>query len=166
LKIRTNWKPSKPEKRQFFLENADLFGSFAANRLNPFFSRRIGVSIDPATGQNIQNTILYGARLSGKLNDRFRVGLLNMQSAKQVENGLPGFNFTVATAEQKVFDRSRIALMVVNKEAVDKRSFTGDNFNAYNRLIGLEYRLASANNKWIGKSSILKTFRVMDIIQK
>jgi len=147
-----------PEKRQFFLENADLFGSFAANRLNPFFSRRIGVSIDPATGQNIQNTILYGARLSGKLNDRFRVGLLNMQSAKQVENGLPGFNFTVATAEQKVFDRSRIALMVVNKEAVDKRSFTGDNFNAYNRLIGLEYRLASANNKWIGKSSILKTF--------
>ncbi len=147
-----------PEKRQFFLENADLFGSFAANRLNPFFSRRIGVSIDTATGQNIQNTILYGARLSGKLNDRFRVGLLNMQSAKQVENGTPGFNYTVATAEQRVFDRSGIALMVVNKEAVDKKSFTGGNFNAYNRLVGLEYRLASADNKWIGKSSILKTF--------
>ena len=81
-----------------------------------------------------------------------------MQSAKQVENGLPGFNFTVATAEQRVFDRSGIALMVVNKEAVDKRSFAGGNFNDYNRLIGLEYRLASANNKWIGKSSILKTF--------
>ncbi len=147
-----------PEKRQFFLENADLFGDFAANRLNPFFSRRIGVSIDTATGQNIQNTILYGARLSGKLNDRLRVGLLNMQSAKQVENGMPGFNYTVATAEQRIFDRSGIALIVVNKEAVDKKTFAGGNFNEYNRLVGLEYRLASANNKWIGKSSILKTF--------
>ena len=76
-----------PEKRQFFLENADLFSSFAANRLNPFFSRRIGVAIDTATGQNIQNTILYGARLSGKINDRLRVGVLNMQTAKQEDNG-------------------------------------------------------------------------------
>ena len=106
-----------PEKRQFFLENADLFGSFAANRLNPFFSRRIGVAIDTATGQNIQNTILYGARLSGKLNDRLRVGLLNTQTAKQEENGMPGFNYTVATAEQKVFDRSGICLLYTSDAA-------------------------------------------------
>ena len=44
-----------PEKRQFFLENADLFSSFGGGRENPFFSRRIGVSIDSATGQNVQN---------------------------------------------------------------------------------------------------------------
>ena len=148
-----------PEKRQFFLENADLFGSFAANRLNPFFSRRIGVAIDTATGQNIQNTILYGARLSGKLNDRLRVGLLNTQTAKQEENGMPGFNYTVATAEQKVFDRSGIAFMFVNKEATNHNYTNGQrNFNEYNRLFGLEYRLASNDNKWIGKSSFLKTF--------
>ena len=146
-----------PERRQFFLENADLFSSFAANRLNPFFSRRIGVAIDTATGQNVQNTILYGAKLSGKLNNRLRVGLLNMQTAKQEENGLPGFNYTVVTAEQKVFDRSGIAFIVVNKESTDKQ-ITSENFNNYNRLIGLEYRLASPNNRWIGKSSLLKTF--------
>ena len=34
-----------PERRQFFLENADLFGSFGPSRANPFFSRRIGVAI-------------------------------------------------------------------------------------------------------------------------
>ena len=107
-----------PEKRQFFLENADLFSTFSAKRLNPFFSRRIGVAIDTATGQNIQNTILYGAKLSGKINDRLRVGMLNMQTAKQEENGLPGFNYTVATAEQKVFDRSGLAFIFVNKEAL------------------------------------------------
>jgi len=146
-----------PEKRQFFLENADLFSNFSANRLNPFFSRRIGVAIDTATGQNIQNTILYGAKLSGKINDRLRVGVLNMQTAKQENNGLPGFNYTVATAEQKVFDRSGIAFIFVNKDATGKADFSGD-FNAYNRLFGLEYRLASADNKWIGTSSILKTF--------
>ena len=34
-----------PERRQFFLENADLFSQFGIQRARPFFSRRIGVSI-------------------------------------------------------------------------------------------------------------------------
>ncbi|MDH3651699.1 MAG: carbohydrate binding family 9 domain-containing protein, partial [Saprospiraceae bacterium] len=85
-----------PEKRQFFLENADLFGSFGLTRVNPFFSRRIGVAVDSATGLNVQNRILYGARLSGKVNDDLRLGLMNMQTARQQSNGLPGFNYTVA----------------------------------------------------------------------
>ncbi len=149
-----------PEKRQFFLENADLFGGFAAGRINPFFSRRIGVTIDPNTEQNTQNTrntILYGARLSGKINDKLRIGLLNMQTAKQEENALPGFNYTVATAEQQVFDRSVIAFMAINKQAVNPDNFNGG-FYDYNRMIGIEYRLASANNKWTGKTTFQKTF--------
>ena len=44
--------------------------------------------------------ILYGARLSGKLNDKLRVGLLNMQAEKQTQSGLPGFNYTVAALQQ------------------------------------------------------------------
>jgi hypothetical protein len=46
-----------PERRQFFLENADLFASFGQERLRPFFSRRIGIARDEETGQNIQNPI-------------------------------------------------------------------------------------------------------------
>ena len=46
-----------PEKRQFFLENGDLFGNFGYGDLQPFFSRRIGLTAP----------INAGARLSGKL---------------------------------------------------------------------------------------------------
>ncbi len=139
-----------PERRQFFLENADLFGSFGLSRMNPFFSRRIGVARDTATGQNIQNPILYGARLSGKVNDNLRVGLLNMQTAAEEENGLPSFNYTVAAVQQKVFDRSNISFIMVNKQAINPGEYSGD-FSRFNRIAGLEYRLASADNFWRGK---------------
>jgi hypothetical protein len=150
-----------PERRQFFLENADLFGSFGPSRANPFFSRRIGVAIDTATGQNIQNTILYGARLSGKINDKLRVGLMNMQTAKQVENDLPSFNYTIAAVEQRVFKRSNIAFMFVNKQAVNTSEFSGS-FNKYNRVAGIEYRLASSDNRWIGKTNYFHAITPLD----
>ena len=146
-----------PERRQFFLENADLFGSFGPSRVNPFFSRRIGVAIDTATGQNVQNKILYGARLSGKLNDKLRVGLLNMQTAKQLDNDLPSFNYTVAAVEQRVFKRSNIAFMGVNKQAINADDFSSS-FNKYNRVAGIEYRLASGDNRWVGKSNYFQAF--------
>lgn len=150
-----------PERRQFFLENADLFSSFGPSRANPFFSRRIGVAIDTATGQNIQNTILYGARLSGKLNDKLRVGLINMQTAKQVENDLPSFNYTVAAVEQRVFKRSNIAFLFVNKQAIKSNDFSSS-FNEYNRTAGIEYRLASEDNRWVGKSNFMKAITPLD----
>ena len=146
-----------PERRQFFLENADLFGNFASTRINPFFSRRIGLSIDPTTGQNVQNTILYGARLSGKLNEKLRVGLLNMQTAQQEENGIPGFNYSVATAEQRVSNVSRVAFMFVNKQATNSADFDPETFKSYNRTMGVSHRLNSPDNTWTGTSVLLKT---------
>ncbi len=151
-----------PERRQFFLENADLFGSFSGRFSNPFFSRRIGVSIDPKTGQNIQNTILYGARLSGKLNERLRLGLLNMQTAS-IEglgdgSGTPAFNYTVATAEQRISDISRVQIMGVNKQAISPSDYANSDFNDYNRLMGLAYRLNNKSNEWVANANIQKTF--------
>lgn len=151
-----------PEKRQFFLENADLFGSFGGRLNNPFFSRRIGISIDPTTGQNIQNTILYGARLSGKINQNSRIGFLNMQTASQKgampSEGLPGFNYSVGTLEQRITKNSRFRFMAVNKQAINTRDYNEGNFNKYNRTFGLEYRLNTPNNTWVAESSIQKTF--------
>lgn len=146
-----------PERRQFFLENADLFGSFGLSRVNPFFSRRIGVALDTATGQNIQNPIHYGARLSGKVNDRLRVGLLNMQTAKETDNGLPSFNYTVTALQQRVFDRSNISLIFANKQAMNPSESGGD-FNDYNRVAGVEYRLFTTSNRWIGKAFYHQSF--------
>lgn len=155
-----------PERRQFFLENADLFSSFGLRRVNPFFSRRIGVSIDTATGQNIQNAILYGARLSGKLNEKLRLGLLNMQTARQESNGLPGFNYSVAALQHQVFDRSNISFMMVNKQAVNPGGFDHSQFSEFNRVAGLEYRLISSDNRWIGKAYYHQAFTPENLDQK
>jgi len=141
-----------PERRQFFLENADLFGRFGARFNNPFFSRRIGISRDTATDVNVQNAILFGARLSGKLNEKLRIGVINMQTASQQDNDLPSFNYSVLAAEQRVFDRSNIAFILVNKQAVNPDDF-GDTYDPFNRVAGIEYRLATANNLWSGKAT-------------
>jgi len=78
-----------PEWRLFFLENSDLFARFGFSRIRPFFSRRIGVGTDPNTGQFKQNTILYGARLSGKINKNWRIGLMNMITADEQNLNIP-----------------------------------------------------------------------------
>ncbi|MFK7936975.1 MAG: DUF5916 domain-containing protein, partial [Saprospiraceae bacterium] len=140
-----------PERRQFFLENADLFSSFGSNSINPFFTRRIGIATDTLTDETVQNPILYGARLSGKVNKNLRVGLLNMQTAKQDDAGIPSFNYTVATAQQQVFARSNISAILINKQAINGVD-TSEIYNPYNRLAGVEYRLASADNTWQGKT--------------
>ncbi len=141
-----------PERRQFFLENADLFATFGADGIRPFFSRRIGVARDESTGQNIQNTLYAGARLSGKIGNDWRIGLLNIQAAEDEAIGLPSINYTVAAAQRKVFSRSNIAAILVNKQPLfnDQNRFNG-NLNDFNRVLGLDYNLASKDNRWNGK---------------
>jgi hypothetical protein len=142
-----------PERRQFFLENADLFASAGNRNTRPFFTRRIGVARDTATGQNIQNTIPVGFRLSGKVNDGLRIGALSMQAAANEENGLPSYNFSVLTLQQKVFARSNVNLLLVNRETFqEKSSYDGASFSGYNRTAGIDYNLASADNLWNGKA--------------
>jgi len=141
-----------PERRQFFLENADLFGSFGEPRINPFFSRRIGVSRDTTTGQNISNPIFGGARLSGKLDNNWRIGVLNMQTAQDESNGLPSFNYTVGALQRKLFSRSNVGMIFVNKQTFDDVDPENENVNKYSRVLGLDYNLASADNRWVGKT--------------
>ena len=151
-----------PERRQFFLENADLFGSFGFSRLNPFFSRRIGVTRDTTTGQAIQNPIYYGARLSGKIGDDYRLGLLNMQTASDFDQGLPSFNYTVAAGQRKVGNRSAVGAIFVNKQNFGAfEDATGGNAN-FNRVFGIDYNLATKNNKWNGKTFVHRSFSEQD----
>ncbi len=141
-----------PEKRQFFLENDDLFSDAGHPFLaKPFFSRRIGIARDTSTGVNLQNKIHYGARLSGKINDDWRIGVLNMQEAKITAINKPGINYSVATLQRKMFKRSNISGIFVNKQPINS-SIENDSVDApsYNRVIGLDYKLASADAKWYG----------------
>lgn len=142
-----------PERRQFFLENADLFANFGNRGTRPFFTRRIGVARDTATGQNIQNTIPLGFRLSGKVNETLRIGALSMQAAADENNGLPAYNFSVLTAQQKVFTRSSINFLLVNKQTFQSESeYDAAEFSNYNRTFGTDFNLASADNRWNGKA--------------
>ena len=83
----TRFELRLPEKRQFFLDNSDLFENFGNtfNEAKPFFSRRIGLANDKQ-GNLIQNDIIYGLRLSGKLDENWRIGLMNVQTAEDKEN--------------------------------------------------------------------------------
>ena len=142
-----------PERRQFFLENADVFASFGDDRIRPFFSRRIGIAYDSITGQNVQNQINFGARLSGRLDKNWRMGLMTMQAAKDGAIGLPSYNYTVAALQRQVFTRSNISAILINKQ-----NFRGNADNQfslgsedYNRVAGIDYNHASADNRWSGK---------------
>jgi hypothetical protein len=139
-----------PEKRQFFLENGDLFGNFGHADLQPFFSRRIGLT----------TPINAGMRLSGKLNKNLRIGVMDMETAGEKTSEMPSENYAVLSLQQKVFKRSSIGFIYIDKTAINyhRADSLKNIYNQYNRNIGLEYNLASANNVFTGKAMILKSF--------
>jgi hypothetical protein len=137
-----------PEKRQFFLENSDLFSDFGFRRSQVFFSRRIG----------LDTPLLFGARLSGQLGPGVKIGLLNTQTASErIETGddIPSYNYTVATIRKQVFARSNISAIFTNKQSVNYEKNQDDGYDfgdrsKYNRVYGLQYNLLSSNDKWTG----------------
>ncbi len=133
-----------PEQRQFFLENSDLFSAFGFRQMRPFFSRRIGID----NGNQIP--IIGGARLSGKPNKNWRIGIMDIQTAKtKIEaNTVFAQNYFVSAFQRNVFNRSNIALIFVNRQQFDTTNYSATNFN---RVLGLDYNLASKDNKWNGK---------------
>ncbi len=132
-----------PEKRQFFLENSDLFANFGAHNATPFFSRRIGLDAP----------VLAGARLSGKIGNNWRIGLMNMTTQKTDE--FLSRNYTVASVQKKVFSRSNVGIIFVNKEYFNQPVDT----TMFNRVVGVDYNLASKDNIWSGKFYYHQSFQ-------
>ncbi|MEX0945291.1 MAG: DUF5916 domain-containing protein [Balneolaceae bacterium] len=133
-----------PEKRQFFLENSDLFANFGSNRIRPFFSRRIGIDAP----------VLAGARLSGNLGQDWRIGVMNMFTEES--DMAPASNFFVATIQKQVFSRSNISAILVDRQNVDESAF--ENIGSYNRTGGLQFNLATQDNRWSGRVFAFKSF--------
>jgi hypothetical protein len=132
-----------PEKRQFFLENSDLFSGFGYRTVTPFFSRRIGLDAP----------VLAGARLSGKIGNNWRIGVMNMTT--QETSDYLARNFTVASVQRKVFARSNLGIILVNKEYLNRP----DSLELFNRVAGFDYNLASRNNFWSGKFFYHRSFQ-------
>lgn len=122
-----------PERRQFFIENSDLF-QFGTASMRPFFSRTIGLEVP----------ILFGARLTGNLNENWRVGLLTTQT-EGIPNGIQSQNFSVATLQRKFLARSNATVFLINRQAFTNLKPDKDDFN---RIAGAELRFRSADNRW------------------
>lgn len=133
-----------PERRQFFLENADLFSNFGYRTIRPFFSRRIGLNVP----------IVAGARLSGNLDENWRVGLMNIQTKADELQGLGAENYGVISLQRKVQERSNINFLLVNKEAPNTDPSVSER---YHRNAGVEYNYFSENNQYNGKVMALRS---------
>jgi hypothetical protein len=125
-----------PEKRNFFLENSDLF-SFGTSSAQPLLTRNIGLS----KGQTVP--IYFGARLTGNISNSTRIGLMSIQTEKK-EN-IAGQNFTVSVLQQKIKGRSNINFFLINRQAFEKAEILK---NDYNRVWGAKLNLISQNSRW------------------
>ena len=138
-----------PEKRNFFLENADIFSKFGIPPIRPFFSRRIGLD---EQGKTVP--ILMGARLSGNITDRTRIGVLSMQTRETDVYG--GQNYTTVAAHRRLFKNSLIKGIFVSRQGfADGKLHQGD----YGRNAGVEMRLVSNDNKWNSWGSYHHSFK-------
>jgi len=143
-----------PERRQFFLENSDLFGSFGFHNVNPFFSRRIGLGSNVNTGENVRVPIIAGARLSGRINKDWRVGLLNIQTGKSVKFDLPATNFSTIAVQRRVGLRNNLGFIFVNKDEFKNKTPE----TKYNRIAGIDFNLASKDGMTDGKFFVHRSF--------
>ncbi|MEM7655606.1 MAG: DUF5916 domain-containing protein [Bacteroidota bacterium] len=172
----TRFEIQLPERRQFFLENSDLLDNAGFPSARPFFSRRIGL-VQDSVGLFQPVPILYGARLSGSLNPKWRINVLNMQTRAAEAQGLPSQNYSVAAIQRNFGAQSSFALSMVNKqslgvtEADTNRFFhesvfqevkRGDSvvrqLNPYNRAITADLELLSKDNRWYHSSFISRSF--------
>jgi hypothetical protein len=158
----TRFEQFLPEKRQFFIDNSDLFQSFGSvyRDAYPFFSRRIGLARN-AEGNLIENRILGGVRLSGNINEDWRLGFLNIQTEEDVSNEIPSNNNMMLAVQRKVFSRSNIGFFFLNRQAFKEYEFL-DSTERFNRVMGLDYNLASEDNTWTGKFYLHKSFQPDD----
>jgi hypothetical protein len=108
-----------PEKRQFFLEGADLFTFYLGDRNMAFYSRQIGIV------NHQQVPIIAGARLFGKIG-RNNIGFLNMQEAAL--DTIPTTNNTVLRYKRDLGKQSSIGGIFTNVQ----------NKNHSNQVIGID----------------------------
>lgn len=113
-----------PEKRRFFLENADVFQFLTWNSDLAFFSRQIG--IDANTGEEVP--IDAGGKLAGSVGG-FDIGIMDVKT--RALGAIADSNYSVARVKRPMFGDSYIGAIFANKES-------GDPLDGYNRTGGVD----------------------------
>ena len=138
-----------PERRQFFIEHDDIFSAYGQGANQPFYSRRVG--LDPF-GRTVP--ILYGARLTGNVTQKLRIGAFNIHS-KTTDNFL-GQNYSSLTFQQQIGARSNVKGLFLNRQAYDgSESVRGD----YGRNLGGEVNLSTKDVKLRGQLGYIQSFK-------
>jgi hypothetical protein len=107
----TRFSLNYPEKRDFFLENSDLY-DFAQGMNTIFYSRRIGISKTNRTSI----PILGGAKFShtaGKL----RLGVMSMQTEEA--DGMASTNYSVVRLKRDIWEQSHVGLVTTSISDAD-----------------------------------------------
>lgn len=131
-----------PEKRTFFLENSDIFSGYGIPPIRPFYSRRIGLDDD---GNAIP--IYGGARLSGNMGSRTRIGIMNMETGRK--NGYAGQNYSAFSVNQGLFKRSLIKGYFLNRQGfMTEAEKQVDPLKAYGRNAGGEFAYSDLKGIW------------------
>jgi len=131
-----------PERRTFFLENADLFADFGIDPIRPFYSRRIGLDNE---GNRIP--ILFGARLSGNLAKRTRIGVMNMQTGRK--GGFAAQNYSAVSISQSVLKRSLVRGYFLNQQSfLSATEKNQDPLKQYGRNAGADFNYSNLKGTW------------------
>jgi len=103
-----------PEKREFFLESSGLFDIGTPERVQLFYSRRVGLA-----SNGVPVPILGGARLYGKQGP-WAIGLLDARTG-----GSENANDLAVRVGHDLLERSTVAAMFVNRSATRAASQRG-----------------------------------------
>jgi hypothetical protein len=130
-----------PEKRDFFLEGAEIFafggsrgfrwhmGGGGGSEMELYYSRRIGL----VDGHEAR--ILGGAKMVGKVG-KYQVGVMNIftddvtYQEEDITTTVNATNFTVVRLRRDILQRATIGMMFLNKEELRSQR--------YNRSLGLD----------------------------
>jgi len=126
-----------PERRNFFIENSDLFANFGIPPVRPFYSRTIGLD-----KQGNRIPILFGARLSGNLAPGTRIGAMNMQTGRQGDYSPE--NFSAFTLHKRILKRSLIKGYFLNRENyISKEEALKNPLDRYGRNAGITFEYSN-----------------------
>lgn len=132
-----------PERRDFFLDGAPFyaFGSPLSGDLivNPFFSRRIGLS-----AANTPQKIDFGTKLTGQYGNQ-DLGVMHVRTGDDAASGNISEDFTIARLRRRVLQQSYIGGIYTRRDARD------DGVGA-RQTAGLDMRLAT--NRFRGNQNL------------
>lgn len=142
-----------PERRNFFLENNDLFSGYGIPPIRPFYSRRIGLDND---GNTIP--IIAGARLTGNVTPRTRMGVMTMQT--KAKGNFAAQNYSAVSVNQQLLRRSAFKAYFLNRTGIETSKHTiADPLDKYGRNAGGEFSFTNEKGNmqaWSGYHHSMK----------